>query len=192
MYTIHADGKLLFDSLSDDVGNIVLSPMLDLSINKAGSLSFTIPPGNSMHRSLKKLKTIVTVEQDGVQIARGRVTETELATYNQNGVYCEGEKSFLLDSVHAPYYYSGDVHGLFQKLIDVLDARTRTRRDTAFSFAVDYRRIVAFQLRHRKDNCFRAFNFLFVRFTELYVACPGKHSEHCLRAAHLFHHSKLL
>lgn len=118
MYTIHADGKLLFSSLSEDVESIVLSPRLELNINKAGSLSFILPPGNGMHRSLKKLKSIITVEQDGVQLSRGRVTETEVDTYNQNEVYCEGDKSFLMDSVHAPYSFSGKVHALFQKLID--------------------------------------------------------------------------
>lgn len=118
MYTIHADGKLLFDSLSDDVGSIVLSPKLLLDINKAGSLSLMLPPGNNLHGDLKKIKTLVTVEQDGELLARGRVTEIETDIYNQQSVYCEGEKTFLLDSVHAPYTYSGTVHGLFRKLLD--------------------------------------------------------------------------
>lgn len=117
MYTIHADGKLLFSSLSEDVGSIVLSPKLSLNINKAGSLSFVIPPGNNMHGSLKKLKSIITVEQDGVQIARGRATETELDTYNQINVHCDGEKSFLMDSVFHPGSLSGKVRDFFKNLI---------------------------------------------------------------------------
>lgn len=117
MYTIHADGQLLFSAASEAVENIVLSPQLTLDVESAGSLSFTIPPGNSLHGKIKKMKTIVTVEQDGVQIFRGRATETETDYYNQQNVYCEGERAFLLDSVHEPYKYSGSVQGLFSKLI---------------------------------------------------------------------------
>ncbi len=118
MYTIHADGKMLFSSVSEDVSSIALSPMLSLNINKAGSLSFVLPPGNSMHGNLKKLKSIITVEQDGVQLARGRVVETELDTYNQKSVHCDGEKSFLMDSVFQPGTLDGKVHDFFKKLID--------------------------------------------------------------------------
>lgn len=118
MYTIHADGQLLFDSLSEDVQSIALSPKLLLDVNKAGSLSFVLPPGNRMHGNLKKLKSLLTVEQDGERLERCRAIETETDIYNQQRVYCEGEKAFLLDSVHAPYSYSGTVHGLFRKLIE--------------------------------------------------------------------------
>ena len=118
MYTIHADGQLLFDSLSEKPEDIALSPKLSLDVNKAGSLSFVLPPGNRLHGKLQKLKSLVTVEQDGVQLARSRVMETETDIYNQQRIYCEGEKAFLLDSVHAPYSYSGTVQGLFRKLIE--------------------------------------------------------------------------
>lgn len=118
MYTIHADGQLLFDSLSEDVKSIALSPKLSLDVNKAGSVAFVLPPGNRMHGKISKLKGIVTVEQDGAQIFRSRALETETDIYNQERIYCEGERAFLLDSVHAPYSYSGTVQGLFRKLID--------------------------------------------------------------------------
>lgn len=118
MYTIHADGQLLYSSQSNDVESIVLTPKLALDVESAGNLSFVLPPGNRMHGSLKKLKGMLTVEQDGKQLARCRVTETENDNYNQQSVYCEGDRAFLRDSVHAPYSYEGTVHGLFQKLLD--------------------------------------------------------------------------
>lgn len=119
MYTIHADGKMLFSSVSEDVSSIALSPILSLNVNKAGSLSFVLPPGNSMHGNLKKLKSIITVEQDGVQLARGRVVETELDTYNQLSVHCDGEKAFLMDSVFAPASLDPkNIREFFGKLIN--------------------------------------------------------------------------
>lgn len=118
MYTIHANGQLLFTTHSDAVETLVLNPKMSLDVESAGSLSFVIPPGNGMHGKLKKLKCMLTVEQDGRQIARYRVTETESDNYNQQSIYCEGDKAFLRDSVHAPYEYEGTVHGLFHKLLD--------------------------------------------------------------------------
>ena len=117
MYTIHANGELLFSSYSENVETIALSPKVSLDVNDSGSVEFVLPPGNRMHGGLKKLKSIITVEQDGEQIARGRVMETETDTYNQQSVYCEGDKSFLMDSVFSPGELSGKVHDFFRTLI---------------------------------------------------------------------------
>ena len=117
MYTIHADGKLLFDSFSENLQHIVLSPKLLLDINKAGSLSLVLPPGNGLHGQLKKLKSILTVKQDGEQLARLRVLENTTDIYNQQTVYGEGDKAFLHDSQQKPYAYSGTVHGLFRQYV---------------------------------------------------------------------------
>lgn len=116
-YTIHADGELMFSTTAEEAAHIALNPKLTLDINAAGSLNFVLPPGNVKNGKLKNLKNIVTVEQDGEQIFRGRVLETEKDNFNQQTAYCEGQKSFLLDSQIAPYSYSGSVHGLFNKLI---------------------------------------------------------------------------
>ena len=116
-YTIHADGDLMFSTTAEEVAHIALNPKLTLDINAAGSLNFVLPPGNVKNGKLQKLKTIITVEQEGEQLFRGRVLDTEKDIYNQQTAYSEGQKSFLLDSQIAPYSYSGSVHGLFSKLI---------------------------------------------------------------------------
>lgn len=117
-YQIKVDGSLLFSSDADTEDYAVLNPKLTLDVNAAGSLSFVLPPGNVKHGQLQKLKNIITVEQDGERLFRGRVTEIERDIYNQQTVYCEGQKSFLVDSLIAPYNYSGTAHGLFTMLID--------------------------------------------------------------------------
>lgn len=131
MYTIHADGQVLFDSLSEDVQSIALSPKLILDINKAGSLALVLPPGNALHGRLQKLKSTLTVEQDGAELFRGRVIETETDTWNQQRIYSEGEKAFLLDSLQAPYTYSGTVHGLFQKFVNNHNAQVEAEKQFA-------------------------------------------------------------
>lgn len=118
MYTIYADGKLLFSTAGTDDERIILSPKLSPDVNGAGSLEFTMPPGHALYDSILKVKDVVTVEEDEKIIFRGRMMDDEKDFYNQRKVYCEGDRSFLLDSQCAPYTYSGTALGLFQKLID--------------------------------------------------------------------------
>lgn len=118
MYSIYADGELLFSTASTEEAHIALSPMLTLDVQDVGSLSFTLPPGNVFHGRLRKLKTIVTVMQDDTEIFRGRVTDETKDIYNQNLVYCEGDKAFFADSLYAPYTFAGTVHDFARSLVD--------------------------------------------------------------------------
>lgn len=120
MYTIYVDGELLFSSGLDDERFIILSPKLSMDVNGAGSLTFVVPPGNSLYNSIKKIKSIITVKQDDEIIFRGRVLDDEKDFYNQKNVYCEGERSFLLDSLKQPYDHSKgtNVQEFFKDLIE--------------------------------------------------------------------------
>lgn len=117
-YTIHVDGKLLFSTESEDISQIVLNPKLELDTNGAGSLSFVIPPSHEMHGSIKRLKSIITVEQNGDELFRGRMVDSESDSFNQESVTCEGEKSFLLDSLYEAGTFNGNAKDLFRSLID--------------------------------------------------------------------------
>lgn len=117
MYAIYVDGQLLYSTAIVGEESIILSPKLSLDVNSAGSLSFTIPPTNRKYDSIKKLKSIITVEQDGELIFRGRALDDEVDFYRQKKVYCEGDRSFLMDSVQRPYEFSGKVRDLFKQLI---------------------------------------------------------------------------
>lgn len=118
MYTIYADGNALYSPHLVNEGYGVVSPKLTVELNKAGSLTFILPPNNVMYDSIQKLKTIITVLQDNEEIFRGRVLHDEKDFYNRKNVYCEGELSFLLDSIQRPYSYQGSIGGLFKKFID--------------------------------------------------------------------------
>lgn len=117
MYRMKADGVVFYDPSSDDMSLHVLSPKASLELNKAGSLQFTLLPGNVMYDSLQKLKTVITLEQDDEIIFRGRVLETTTDVYNRKEVYCEGELAFLLDSIVRPYEFKGKAADLFRQLV---------------------------------------------------------------------------
>lgn len=118
MYTMKADGVVFYDPSSADLALQVLSPKASFGLNQAGSLTFTLLPGNAVYDSLHKLKSVVTLERDGELIFRGRVLETTTDLYNQREVYCEGELAFLLDSLVRPYNYNGKAEALFRQLVE--------------------------------------------------------------------------
>ena len=117
MYVIKADGKLLYSPELIDEGYRVISPRMHLELGVAGSLDFTIPPCNALYDDVLKMKSIIMVEQDGEVVFRGRVSEETVDTYKQRRVYCEGDLSFLLDSLQAPSNFSGTQYDLFVQLI---------------------------------------------------------------------------
>ena len=117
MYTIYAGSKLLYDPRLFHEGCGVISPKLTVELNKAGSLEFTLPPNNELYDEIKKLKTIITAYQNGVELFRGRILNDEKDFYKQKKTYCEGELAFLIDSTVRPYTFSGTVKELFTKYI---------------------------------------------------------------------------
>lgn len=81
----------------------LISPTLTREFGKAGSLEFTIPLGNVAHSALQKLKTVVSVEQDGKEIWQGRVISHEQDFLMRQKVHCEGELAYLNDTDVPPY-----------------------------------------------------------------------------------------
>ena len=126
MYTIHIDGKLMYKTGAEDEAQIALNVKPSLDIESAGSLSFVLPPGNAQYNAIRKMKSIVTMYQDGKMIFRGRVTETEKDIFNQKTVYCEGDQSFLLDSLWEEQTVQGKVQDLFRNLIDNHNAQVES------------------------------------------------------------------
>lgn len=115
MYTIYADDSLLY--LPGDEALSALSPVLETQCNAAGTLTFVLLPEHPLYNALHKLRTRIRVMQDDEIIWRGRVLETETDFYRQKTVTCEGELTYLVDSVLHPYKladYDGTAAGLFR------------------------------------------------------------------------------
>lgn len=118
MYTIRVDGQEIYSpalSLSEEYQ--IISPHLQLEINTAGALSFILPPGHAAYNSIRRMKSVVTMEWDGVEIFRGRVLEEKTDFDKLKEVYCEGDLSFLLDSIQRPFTFSGTKQEYIAQLI---------------------------------------------------------------------------
>ena len=118
MYRIYADDELLYSPELMNEGYGVIGPKLTTELNKAGSLQFTLPTTNVMYDKLNKLKTTIVVKSDNNEIWRGRILHDKKDFYNRKSVYCEGELSFLFDTIQRPYEFSGSVSKLLMYYIN--------------------------------------------------------------------------
>lgn len=117
MYQVHIDGKLIHDLRVD--GLKLFEPKLSHEINKAGSFTFTAYSSHPYISTIgKKLKPIITVDDDSGTIWRGRVLNTNGGFYNQEQCTCEGELAFFNDSIVRTYDYSGGLEGYFEFLVN--------------------------------------------------------------------------
>ncbi len=126
MFYIYVDGQLLNRPLEESL--IAFSPRLALEMGKAGSLEFSLPQNNIYYNSIRKLKTIVTVEMDDVEIFRGRVLSYDRNFNNVKKFYVEGNLAYLVDSVQKPEKYTGTTHALFRKIIEAHNAQVEAEK----------------------------------------------------------------
>lgn len=115
MYRVYCDGLTLYN---DKLENLkLLNPAVELEENKTGSFSFGLLPDHPCYNLINKFKSLITVYQDDYLLFRGRVLDDTIGWHKQKTVTCEGELSFLLDSIQRPYDYSGTVAGFLELLI---------------------------------------------------------------------------
>ena len=117
MFQIYADGELLYSPDLADEGYGVINPKLTIELNKSGSLEFTLPPNNVMYDKISKLKTQVTVNEDGKTIWWGRVLHDKKDFYKRKSIYCEGILAWLVDSILRPYDFKGTVTNYIRYMV---------------------------------------------------------------------------
>ena len=121
MFRIYSGDELIYEPGDQEL--VVFDPKLTLEMGKAGSLEFTVPTGHYFLPRIHQISTPVSVDLDGEEIFRGRVLSGTRTFYNNKEVYCEGELSYLVDSVQKAEKYNGKTHALFQKIIQNHNAR---------------------------------------------------------------------
>lgn len=83
--------------VDDELDNIIIDPQLEMEKNELGSFEFTLPVSSHFYNSLIPRRTVVSVEEDGVEIWMGYVAEIDKNFQMEKKVYCEGELGFLKD-----------------------------------------------------------------------------------------------
>lgn len=99
IYTIFADGNLLYSSQYANDERAVINPTLKVEMGKAGALDFTLLPTHYLYTQIHEMLTEVTVACDGYELFRGRVTKVTDDFFRHRKVSCEGDLAYLLDTV---------------------------------------------------------------------------------------------
>lgn len=98
MYQIFADGELVYDESSNDLGKKITSATLTLEDNSAGSLDITLPPTNDAYDAINRMRTHIVVKRDNVKIWGGRALSESTDFYKNKTIFCEGELAYLNDT----------------------------------------------------------------------------------------------
>lgn len=107
MYRIYVDNQLFCDSRIDDL--VIINPKITLEANKAGSMTFTIPPVHPYYDLIQRKTSIIDVYRDDEEepIFEGIASSVTDDFYQQRQVECEGELAFLNDTIQRPARYQG-------------------------------------------------------------------------------------
>lgn len=117
MFKIKVDGTTICDSRIPE--SMVLNPVVTLEANKVGSFAFSFPAGHAYINSIDRLSSILEVERDDELIFRGICSRVTEDLYRQPSIECEGEMTYLNDSILRPNKYTGQtVKSLLQAYID--------------------------------------------------------------------------
>lgn len=97
---------------------VVGDPNLNLEVNKAGSLAFTIYPNHKYFNSIKKMESIIQVYQGNKILFKGRVYSDTVNFYKVKKVEVEGILAYFNDSIIRPYEFTGNVEDYLTFLIN--------------------------------------------------------------------------
>lgn len=116
MFSIYVDGELLYRP-DGDIDCVITDPVLRLEMGKSGSLTFGLPVTNALYGRLQKLVSIVQVFYDEQEVFEGRVLSLTRDFDNTLQVECEGELSYLVDSVQRNDAFTGKTTELLAEII---------------------------------------------------------------------------
>lgn len=116
--------SLLYDSqLPGDAPWRVHAAALSERLNKAGSLSLTLPADHPERDKIVPLRSPVTVYRDGKRRWRGRALVPGFDRFGRAALVCEGELNFFQDSAQRPGTLAGTPAEVFTLLIQRHNAR---------------------------------------------------------------------
>ena len=116
MYRIYADDTLIYDSTIEDYK--IGKGQITKEAEKSGSFVFSVYPDHPYYDRFIQMRTVITVLKSGRIAFRGRVLDDSDDYWNTKDITCEGELSFLRDSVVRPFSFQGSHAELFAQFIE--------------------------------------------------------------------------
>lgn len=121
MYRVTCNGKLLHDSQMESLR--IHNTKIDLELGKTGSFEFVIYPEHPYYDSVNVMLSYITVYRLDKILFNGRVLKIEYGFHNEKRVACEGELSYLLDTLIEPIAFYGSYNEYFDHLIKLHNAQ---------------------------------------------------------------------
>lgn len=116
MYKIKCEDLTLYNPFKKDL--VLGDPTLNLEVNKAGSLSFTMYPTHTYYGSIRKMKSVISVYRDDKILFKGRVYSDKVNFYKIKTVEVEGLLAYFNDSIVRPYVFTGTPEEYLAFLVD--------------------------------------------------------------------------
>lgn len=130
MYRIYSDDDLVFDPRVKDCS--VIDPVLSLSVNTPGTLTFTLPDSHPSFGRINRLSGRIKVYRDSTLIFLGRVIEDERTLENRRSYTAEGILSCLIDSIVRPFNFIGTPAAFLSMLLTQHNAQVGTGQQITF------------------------------------------------------------
>lgn len=110
MYRLNFDGWPLYDPRGANKTDrlIIRDPDVQIGVNMAGSVKFTIDPGHPNADKVTKLHGTLELTDDAGVLFRGRVLDERQTFYNAVEYTAEGALAWLNDGIVEPYDFPAD------------------------------------------------------------------------------------
>ena len=130
IYRVLLDGNDILDYRYNEL--TLISPVLTLEVNTAGTFEFTMPPYHKYYDSVKIMKSTIEVYEDNTMLWFGRPVEQTIDFYKQKKYYCEGPLSFFNDTVQYPGEYENIRLSVFFRDVIAMHNTLTGNRDRDF------------------------------------------------------------
>ncbi len=113
----------LYEPLDDEMR--IFEPVLTEGAGIAGTFVFQIHMSHPNFNKIKACKSEVILYRDEEALFYGRVFRPEQGFNNLVTFTCEGELTYLLDSMQRPFSYSGTIGAYFGKLLEIHNSQVQ-------------------------------------------------------------------
>ncbi|WP_024348183.1 phage tail spike protein [Lacrimispora indolis] len=113
----HTEKYPLYEPLDDTL--TIFNPVLEQEIGMAGSFKFSLPGNHPYGDKISLSKAEIIVYRDEDEIFHGRILKPEYAMDKTISVTCEGDLTYLIDSLQRPYTFTGSVSQFIEQVLTV-------------------------------------------------------------------------
>lgn len=125
MFKILCDNTTICNSQIEN--SAIINPVITEQANTCGTFSFTLPPTHSHYDDFNQRQSIVEVYEDDELTFRGICTAISIDFWKQKTITCEGELTYLNDSIQRPARYRGQYpQGYLETLINIHNSQVES------------------------------------------------------------------